>query len=54
LTVLDTDGDGALSSEEIAAAPARLRTLDKNGDGILTRDELGMNFGPGRGMDPDR
>jgi Ca2+-binding EF-hand superfamily protein len=42
---LDRNGDGALSGDEIDAAPASLRTLDGNGDGRLTPDEL---FG-GRG-----
>ena len=37
---LDTNGDGELSAEEIAAASKALATLDKNGDGKLTRDEL--------------
>lgn len=42
---LDRDGDGALSSDEIAAAPAALRKLDTDGDGSLSLQEL---FG-GRG-----
>jgi Ca2+-binding EF-hand superfamily protein len=42
---LDKNGDGALSSDEIAAAPASLRTLDGNGDGMLSLEEI---FG-GRG-----
>src|SRR5205823_950860 len=43
---LDKDGDGALSADEIAAAPASLKTLDANGDGILTIEEV---FAGGRG-----
>ena len=37
---LDTNHDGVISADEIANAPAALKTLDKNGDGQLTRDEL--------------
>ena len=44
-TALDRDGDGALSSDEIAGAAAALRTLDTNGDGKVSIEEL---FG-GRG-----
>jgi Ca2+-binding EF-hand superfamily protein len=44
-SALDQDGDGALSAEEIAAAPASLRRLDANGDGTLALPEV---FG-GRG-----
>ena len=42
---LDRDGDGALSGEEIAAAPAALRKLDTDGNGTLALPEI---FG-GRG-----
>jgi len=38
--VLDADGDGVISADEIANAPAALKKLDKNGDGKLTPDEL--------------
>ena len=37
---LDTNRDGVLSADEIAAAPHSLLTLDRNGDGSLTPDEL--------------
>jgi len=43
---LDLNGDGRLSPDEIAAAPASLRKLDANGDGVLTPQEI---FGAGRG-----
>jgi Ca2+-binding EF-hand superfamily protein len=47
-TALDKDGDGALSADEIAAAPASLRTLDANADGMLSLNEL--MGGRGRGL----
>jgi hypothetical protein len=37
---VDTDGDGVISAEEIAAATAALKALDRNGDGQLTLDEI--------------
>jgi hypothetical protein len=40
LAVLDADGDGELSAQEIARAAAALKELDTNGDGYLTADEL--------------
>ena len=46
LAALDRDGDGALSADEIAAAPAALKTLDANGDGSLALEEV---FAGGRG-----
>ena len=46
LAVIDANQDGSISAEELANAPARLKTLDKNGDGMLTRDEAGVTFGP--------
>jgi len=39
IRALDTNHDGIISAEEIANAPAALKTLDKNGDGQLTPDE---------------
>ena len=44
-SALDKDGDGTLSEDEIAGAPAALRTLDKDGNGTVSLEEL---FG-GRG-----
>ena len=38
---LDTDGDGQLSAQEIAAAPDVLRALDTDGDGFLREADLG-------------
>ena len=38
--VLDADGDGALSAQELQNAAAALAKLDKNGDGNLTQEEL--------------
>jgi Ca2+-binding EF-hand superfamily protein len=40
LKLLDANGDGELSAEEIAAATSTLRKLDKNGDGKISADEL--------------
>ncbi|HVV73183.1 MAG TPA: phospholipid-binding protein, partial [Verrucomicrobiae bacterium] len=40
--------DGVIDADEIANAPAALKTLDKNGDGKLTMDEL-MGPRPMRG-----
>ncbi len=38
--IFDTNRDGVVSAEEIAAAPAVLRRHDRNGDGRLSGDEL--------------
>jgi Ca2+-binding EF-hand superfamily protein len=40
MNALDTNKDGMLSGDEIAAAPKSLRTLDRNNDGQLTADEI--------------
>ncbi|HEX5443127.1 MAG TPA: hypothetical protein VFW87_04825 [Pirellulales bacterium] len=40
LRSLDSDGDGNLSKEEIAASSAALLALDRDGDGALNRREL--------------
>jgi hypothetical protein len=47
---MDTNHDGELDSDEIAAAKLNLKTLDRNGDGRLTEDELrpGPPGGPPR------
>lgn len=48
IQALDTDKDGEISADEIAKAPAALKTLDKNGDGKLSAEELRPNMrGPG-------
>jgi hypothetical protein len=39
IMALDVNHDGIISADEIANAPAALKTLDKNGDGQLTKDE---------------
>lgn len=46
LRVLDTNGDGVLSKEEIAASPESLRKLDTDGDGTLGKGELMAVLGP--------
>jgi len=46
LHLFDTNHDGVISADEIAAAPAALKALDKNGDGQLTSDELRPPRGP--------
>ena len=46
LHLFDTNHDGVISADEIAAAPAALKALDKNGDGQLTADELRPPRGP--------
>lgn len=46
LVALDTNKDGELSAEEIAAATASLKTLDKDGDGKLSREEMFGSMGP--------
>ncbi len=56
LRVLDTDGDGEISSQEIERAAAAIKKLDKNGDGKVSSDELsgfpGGRFGGGFGGRP--
>lgn len=54
LMLLDTDRNGELSSEEIAAAADALRKLDRNNDGKLTLDELPRQpfMRPGSGGQP--
>jgi Ca2+-binding EF-hand superfamily protein len=39
IKALDANGDGVIDVNEIANAPAALRSLDKRGDGRLTPDE---------------
>ena len=51
LSALDVNHDGVISAEEMANAPAILKTLDRNGDGQITPDEMRPTGGPGgRGM----
>ncbi len=52
IMALDVNHDGVISAEEIANAPAALKTLDKNGDGQLTKDEY-MPPRPGNGGGPE-
>lgn len=40
LEALDLNHDGAISAEEIKAAPQSLRTLDRNADGKITANEV--------------
>jgi Ca2+-binding EF-hand superfamily protein len=47
LRTLDADNDRSLSTEEIAAAPDRLRLLDRSHDGALNGQECGFRLGYG-------
>jgi Ca2+-binding EF-hand superfamily protein len=45
MILLDTDGDGALSLEEVQTAHARIfKTVDANKDGKVTLEEMQMFF----------
>src|SRR5580693_1395589 len=48
-TILDTNGDGVLDAQEIAAAPKSLAKLDKNSDGQISSDEARPAMPEGRG-----
>ncbi|MBU6402143.1 MAG: hypothetical protein KGS61_17630, partial [Verrucomicrobia bacterium] len=50
VAVLDANHDGVIDAEEIANAPAALKTLDINNDGQLTPDEFMPPWGGPRGM----
>jgi hypothetical protein len=56
MSALDTDGDGTLSADELAAAPQSLRKLDRDGDGDLSsaevRPSFSGGFGPPGGFSP--
>ncbi len=47
--LLDANGDGKITREELAKAVDRLMQLDRNGDGVLTPDEFMPRF-RGRGF----
>ena len=51
MRVLDSNGDGEISAQEIERAAAAIKKLDKNGDGKVSSDELsaGGRFGGGFG-----
>ena len=53
MMVLDTNHDGVLSADEIAAAPVNLLKLDKNGTSQLTIEQLMGPPPPRRGPGPD-
>jgi Ca2+-binding EF-hand superfamily protein len=44
--LLDTNNDGKLSAEELAAAPAVLLKLDTNDDEVVTVEEVVPNYNP--------
>jgi Ca2+-binding EF-hand superfamily protein len=48
LAAVDSNGDGAISADELRNAPASIRKLDKNGDGKITREEAIASAPPGR------
>jgi EF hand len=52
MQALDVNHDGVIDADEIANAPAALKTLDKNGDGVLTRDEICPPPPPRDGQNP--
>lgn len=49
IAALDTNKDGVIDEQEIAAASTALKSLDKNGDGKLTRDEITPQRREGQG-----
>jgi hypothetical protein len=53
MVALDTDKDGELSADEIAAAATTLLTLDKNKDGKISAEEMRPEGGRFGGPRPD-
>ncbi len=49
ISAIDLNGDGRLSSGELATVPAVLQRFDRNGDGVVALDEIFNGFGRGRG-----
>jgi len=49
IEALDRNGDGRLSTDELANVASFLRRFDRNGDGVVALDEVFMGFGRGRG-----
>jgi len=47
MAALDTDKNGELSADEIAAAAQALKQLDRDSDGKLSAEESNPRFGPG-------
>lgn len=55
MAALDSNKDGTIDADEIAAASESLKKLDKNGDGSITGDELHFRHGgPPPGGPPRR
>ncbi len=53
LEIFDTDRDGQISAEEIAAAPSVLEKMDTNNDGVITSEELPRPPRPELGPPPE-
>lgn len=48
--VIDTDGDGVITTRELRKAAVALKQLDADGDGNITLAEASPQPGPGRGQ----
>ena len=48
LAVVDTNGDGVLSAEEVRKSADSIRKLDKSGKGTIARDDIMRSPGPSR------